>query len=138
MTSLRRKTFAIESVGLASQPDKVFAYLADPRNLPHWTQAFKSVDEGKAQMVTPAGSVEVRLEVIAVASSGTIDWRMVFPDGALAVAHSRVTPDTGGGSVYTFVLSAPPAPLEQLEGGLESQAAVLRQELERLSGILKS
>ena len=89
-------------------------------------------------MITSAGSVEVALETIVAASSRTIDWRMAFPDGTVAVAYSRVTPDPRGGSVYTFVLPAPPAPLEHLEGALEAQVRALRQELERLAGILKS
>lgn len=88
-------------------------------------------------METPAGAVEVELQTIASADAGTVDWRMVFPDGNVALAYSRVTPGVSGGSIYTFVLNAPPAPLEELEGALEAQAAILRTELKRLAEILK-
>jgi len=131
------KTFAVESIALDAQPNRVFAYLANPENLPQWTSAFKSVQDRKAQMVTSAGCVEVGLETIAVAPAGSIDWKIVFPDGTVAMAYSRVTPAPNGGSIYTFVLPAPPVPLEQLEGALEQQVVMLRQELERLAGVLK-
>jgi hypothetical protein len=87
-------SFRVESVRLATTPEKAFRYIADPRNLPSWTHAFKCVQNGVAIMTTPAGSVEVNLEVKASASEGTIDWHMTFPDGngASAVALFRSHP----------------------------------------------
>ena len=40
---------------------------------------------------------------------------------------------TGGKSIYTFVLEAPPAPLEELEGALAEQSRVLADELATLA-----
>lgn len=128
--------FRIESVSLNSSPEKAFAYISEPTNLPKWTNAFKSAWNGKATMVTPAGTVQVDLEVKAAAAEGTIDWHMTFPDGSVASAYSRVLPAPSGKSVYSFVLMTPPVPLEQLEGTLDQQADILRHELEKLSTIL--
>ena len=37
-----------------------------------------------------------------------------------------------GKSIYTFVLEAPPAPLEELEGALAAQSRILANELSGL------
>jgi hypothetical protein len=50
----------------------------------------------------------------------------------VATAHSRVTPHRGK-SIYTFVLEAPPAPLEELEGALAEQSRILADELSSLA-----
>jgi hypothetical protein len=54
----------------------------------------------------------------------------------VARAYSRVVPEGKGHSVFSFVLLAPPVPLERLEGTLNQQAQTLREELTRLSSIL--
>jgi len=129
--------FRVESIHFSTTPEKAFAYVADPRHLPDWTNAFKSVENGRAVMATPAGTVEVDLLVKASASEGTIDWHITFPDGSVAFAYSRILPDSTGQAVYCFVLMAPPVPLEKLEGALDQQAAILRKELTKLSAIVR-
>jgi hypothetical protein len=64
-----------------------------------------------------------------------IDWTITFPDGAVAKAASRVTPH-GERSIYTFVLEAPPVPLERLEGALAEQSRILTMELAALARLL--
>ena len=44
----------------------------------------------------------------------------------------------GDRSVYSFVLMAPPVPLEALEGALSTQMAVLAQELQTLKARLEA
>ena len=95
-------------------------------------------DPKSAELVTPNGAVLVDLETITDESRGTIDWRMTFPDSSVGVAYSRVTPDGGDRSVYSFVLMAPPVPLEALEGALSAQIAVLAQELQTLKARLEA
>ena len=129
-------TFRLESVRIRTATEKAFEYISDPTNLPRWTNAFKAVDHGKAIMATPGGTMEVGLQVKASASQGTIDWHMTFPDGSLASAFSRLVPETNESCIYGFTLLSPPVPLEQLEGTLNQQAEVLREELTRLNEIL--
>jgi hypothetical protein len=45
-----------------------------------------------------------------------------FPDGKVASAYSRLVPQSNEDRVFSFVLLAPPVPLEQLEGMLNEQA----------------
>ena len=128
--------YRIESIRLKAPARKAFSYIANPANLPEWTSGFKSVKNGRAVMATPLGSVDVELRVTSSAAHGTIDWEMTFPDRSVGRAYSRVVAEADGHSVYSFVLLAPPVPLEQLEGALNQQAQTLREELTRLSSIL--
>ncbi|KUP94047.1 SRPBCC family protein [Tritonibacter horizontis] len=123
------KTHDVQSISIAKPRADVFAYIANPANLPDWTNAFKSADAERAELVTPNGAVPIRLETRASAEQGTIDWIMTFPDGSVGAAYSRVTEDAGNSSIYSFVLMAPPVPLEALEGALEAQKKTLATEL---------
>jgi hypothetical protein len=130
--------FRVESIRIKVELDKAFGYLAAPENLPHWTHAFKSARNGEAVMATPTGTVAVGLKIDSSPAAGTIDWCMKFPDGNEATAYSRLVRQSDEAYVYSFVLFAPPAPLERLEGALKQQAEILREELERLKQILES
>jgi len=130
------KTFEVQSLEIRAPFEKVFDYVAEARNLPEWTSAFKVVSNGRALMHTPNGSVEIALAVNASRAAGTIDWMMTFPDGNVATAYSRVVPAGKNCSIYSFILMAPPVRLEQLEGALDQQSQTLREELARLRAIL--
>ncbi len=73
------ETFRVESVRLETTFERAFEYVAEPANLLAWTHAFKAVQNGRAILTTPAGSVEVGLKVKSSRSEGTIDWHMTFP-----------------------------------------------------------
>ena len=132
------QTFDVQGIEIRASRRKVFDFVRDPGNLPRWAHAFQSVTDGRARLQTPAGGVEVGLRVAAEASAGTVDWRLEFPDGSVGVAQSRVTETTRGTCIYSFVLHAPPVPLEQVEGALEAQRATLRTELAVLKGLVES
>ena len=132
------KTFDVQSIEIKAPVGRAFDYIANVRNLPAWTQAFKSTRDGKAEMRTEKGAVEVDLRVTASREYGTIDWAITFPDGNVATACSRVVDNGPASCVYSFVLTAPPLPLEQLEGAIEQQSRILREELERLREIIET
>ena len=132
------KTHDVQSISIAKPRSEVFAYIANPENLPKWTNAFKSADAESAELVTPNGAVPIRLETRASADQGTVDWIMTFPDGSKGAAYSRVTEDEGDTSIYSFVLMAPPVPLEMLEGALEEQKKTLAKELVSLQARLEA
>ncbi len=121
----------VQTIEIEAPYDAAFKYISDPRTLPEWTHAFRSVSNGRATMVTLRGSMEVGLRVESNEAAGTIDWFMTFPDGSVGRAFSRLI-DLGNRTLYSFALMAPPVPLEQLEGALEEQARVLREELAAL------
>lgn len=131
-------SFRVESVQVKAAFDRVFAYIAAAETLPMWTHAFKSVRDGTAILATQAGTVEIGLRVNSCRDQGTIDWFMKFPNGSEAVAYSRLVPEAHETCVYSFVLLAPPVPLAQLEGALDQQAKILREELRRLQQIFEA
>lgn len=132
------KLFDVQGIDLAVASARAFAYVADPAHLPSWTSAFARVANGRALMRTPQGEVEIDLAVLASEVQGTIDWRMTFPDGSVAMAFSRIVALDRDRSIYTFVLTPPPVPLEQLEGALDAQSRTLAEELHRLKVILEN
>ena len=132
------KTFDVQGIEIRASRDRVFEFLRNPRNLPRWTHAFTSADDERAQLQTPSGVVDVRLHTDVEAGSGTVDWQLEFPDGSLGLAQSRVTETSRGTCIYSFVLHAPPVPLEQVEGSLEAQRVALRAELSTLKSLMES
>lgn len=131
------RMFDVQGVEIQAPPRKVFDFLREPANLPRWAHAFQRVDGEHARLETPAGSVDIRLTTSAEPNAGTIDWRLEFPDGSVGLAHSRVTETTRGTSIYSFVLHAPPVPLEEVEGALDAQRTMLAKELSTLKSILE-
>jgi len=131
------KNFDVQSIDLNVSQNKAFNYIADPEQLPNWTNAFASVNSGQAVMRTPEGEVVIDLEVHSSPENGTIDWKMIFPDSSEATGFSRLVEIDRDHCIYSFVLTTPPVPLEQLEGTLEAQSRILTEELKRLKEILE-
>jgi len=132
------RKFDVQGIEIVAPRARVFEFLRDPGNLPQWAHAFVSAGEGHARLATPAGAVDVGLSVAADPKTGTVDWRLAFPDGSVGIAQSRVTETTRGTCIYTFILHAPPVALEQVEGALEAQRATLRSELAALKSLMES
>lgn len=131
------RMFDVQGIEILAPRDKVFSFLSDPATLPLWTHAFATAEAGRAQLSTPAGTVNAALTVEANPESGTVDWRLGLPDGSVGLAQSRVTETTRGTCVYSFVLHAPPVALEQVEGALDAQRAILQSELATLKSLME-
>lgn len=132
------KTFDVQATLIDRPASAVFDYVAQPANLPKWTSAFTRADASSADMTTPNGTLSIGLETVANSDSRTVDWHMTMPDGSVGSAFSRVTPDGQGSAIYSFVLMAPPVPLEMLEGALSAQIETLGEELATLKAILEA
>jgi hypothetical protein len=130
--------FDVQGIEIKAPGKKVFEFLRVPENLPQWAQAFTSVGNGQARLETPAGGIDVALDVSANAEAGTVDWELGFQDGGVALAQSRVTETTRGTCIYSFILHAPPVALEQVEGALETQSRTLRSELTALKALMEA
>src|SRR5262245_8722790 len=108
------KTFDVKSIGIEASRSRVFEFVAEPSNLPKWAHAFKRADTHSALLETPKGAVAIGFKTDAWSDVGTVDWTMSFPDGSVGTAYARVTPDGENRAVFSFVLMAPPLPLEEL------------------------
>lgn len=132
------KTYDLQGIELNVAREHAFNFIADPKQLPNWTHAFASVENGQAVMRTPNGETTIGLSVHANAENGTVDWIMTFPDGSVGKAFSRLVTLGPARCVFCFVLTPPPLPLEQLEGALEQSAKTLASELQTLKQILRA
>lgn len=131
------RMFDVQGIEIMAQRRTVFEFLKKPANLPLWAHAFVSAGDGRARLQTPAGAIDLGLDVSADADTGTVDWRLTFPDGGVGIAQSRVTETTRGTCIYSFVLHAPPVALEQIEGALEAQRVLLESELATLKSLME-
>jgi hypothetical protein len=131
------KNFDVQSIALGVPRRTAFAFIGDPAQLPRWTNAFVSSNDGRAVMRTPNGELTIDLSVRAAPNEGTVDWQMTFPDRSVASAFSRLVELDRDSCVFTFVLTPPPVPLEQLEGALDAQSRTLAEELKKLKDILE-
>jgi Polyketide cyclase / dehydrase and lipid transport len=131
------RMFDVQGIEIMAPRHKVFEFVKQPANLPRWAHAFVSASEDRARLETSRGAVDVGLRVSADAETGVVDWRLVLPDGGVGIAQSRVTETTRGTSIYSFVLHAPPVPLEEVEGALEAQRAILQSELATLKSLME-
>ena len=131
------RLFDVQGIEIGAPRARVFEFIRNPANLPQWAQAFRSVHDGKARLETPRGAVDLRLDVLADENCGTVDWQMEFPDGSVGIAQSRVTETTRSTCIYSFVLHAPPVPLEQVEGALDAQRVTLQSELATLKQLME-
>jgi hypothetical protein len=131
------RTFDVQGIEILAPRRKVFEFLREPANLPQWAHAFASAGDDRARLETAAGAVEVGLDVSADAETGVVDWRLAYPDGSVGVAQSRVTDTPRGTCIYSFVLHAPPVALEQVEGALDAQRALLQSELATLKSLME-
>lgn len=131
------KNHDVQSIRISAPWQRVHAFVAKPENLPKWTHAFSRADQKQAEMRTPAGAMMIELKTEANGQAGTVDWRMGLPNGLTGHAYSRITPDGQDASIYSFVLMAPPVPLEKLEGALSEQMKTLSSELKSLKEIIE-
>ncbi|MDN5200232.1 SRPBCC family protein [Fulvivirgaceae bacterium BMA10] len=133
------KNFDVQNIEINADPELVFDFVAEPRNIPKWAKAFTKADEHSAVLVTPNGELNIKMTLNTSKTYGVIDTVMTMPDGSIGEAYSRVTPNNNGKSaIFTFVLMAPPVPLEELEGTLEAQKLQLAEELQLLKQILEN
>ncbi len=132
------RTFDVQGIEIRATRAALFGFVSDPRNLPKWAHAFQQADDTRASLRTPLGAVDIMLRTSLHEAAGTVDWELAFPDGAIGVAQSRVTETTRGTCIYSFVLHAPPVPLEQLEGALDAQRVTLGEELIELKRLLEA
>ncbi|HEX2715788.1 MAG TPA: hypothetical protein VHM88_26695 [Candidatus Acidoferrales bacterium] len=111
----------------------LFAFLADPNNLPRWAVGFcrairRDGDRWFAQ--TSQGEVAIRYDTHP--DLGIIDFHISLAPGTDVTAFSRVLPN-GDGSEYVFTqFQAPGMPDDVFEG----QVRALKEEMVMLSALM--
>lgn len=133
VTTLRSDTRAIT---IEADAKEVFAFVADPENLPRWAVGFCRAirpDPGTPDrwiVTTVQGEVAVRY--VTDAALGAIDFYLCPTPGMELPAFSRVVPN-GDGAEYVFTqFQASEMPDDVFEG----QVRALVEELQVLRGLI--
>jgi hypothetical protein len=126
----RTETQSIES---RTDPEAIFALLADPRRIPDWAPAFVDAvaEDGQSGWRATKGGRDFTLRVDTKQDAGTVDYLRDIAPGRQGGAYMRVIPRPGGGSVVVMTLPLLP--------GAErtAVAATLRDELNALVSIVE-
>jgi hypothetical protein len=119
------------SISIEATPAAVFAFVADPYNLPRWAPGFASEirPDGERWTVT-SGSTELTIAIESSEKHGTVDM-LGGPDRNVG-AFSRVLPNAGG-SEYLFTLFFPGGTPED---AITAQMEVVEEELRTIREIV--
>jgi hypothetical protein len=122
-----------QAITIASSPEDVLGFVADPENLPRWAVGFaKAVRHDGSNWIVETGQGPIPVRVDADPGTGVIDFHMRVQPDAEVTAFSRVTPN-GPGTEYVFTqVQAPGMPDEVFE----AQVRALGHELTALKAIL--
>lgn len=125
-----------QSVSLPGRPEDVFAFLADPENLPRWAVGFcRSIRRDGAErwlVETPGGDVPVRY--VTNPELGTIDFHMDIAPATEAIAYSRVMAN-GEDAEYVFTQFQTDGMPDAVFNG---QVSALAEELHVLQAIFRA
>ena len=116
-----------QSITIAAAPGDVFAFVADPENLPKWAIGFcKEVrDDDGTWIVTTGSGDEVAVRMIVNSEFGVVDSIMSPVPGVEVPGSARVVSNEDG-SEYVFTMFQPPAMPDDI---FEQQIAELGREL---------
>jgi hypothetical protein len=115
-----------QTISLAAGVEEVFAFLADPENLPHWAVGFaRGIRRDVDGWVVQTSQGEVALRVVADAETGTIDFHLRPAPDVEAVAYTRVVPNDSGAE-YVFTQFQTPGMPDEV---FAAQRAALAEEL---------
>jgi hypothetical protein len=97
-----------QSITIDREAERVFRFVAEPRNLPRWASTFapQIVPAGDDQWVVPSPAGDVLIHFDADDERHTVDFHMkpVVPTpGVEGSAASRVVPN-GAGAEYVFTM----------------------------------
>lgn len=112
--------FDLQSIEINVNSDIVFDFIANPENLPLWSNNYTKANQISAIRKIPNGQLKVELETIISKNKGTIDWIITMPEGRKERAYSRVN-ENGKNSIYSFILLTQPIASEQSETALDAK-----------------
>jgi hypothetical protein len=123
-----------QTVTIATAGDAVFAFVADPENLPRWAIGFaRGIRRDGDQWLVATGQGEVPIRFGVDQAAGVIDFHLEPAPGVAAAAYSRVLP-AGDGADYVFTQFQSPGMSDEV---FDAQVAALGHELVTLKALLE-
>ena len=116
-----------QTITVERHPHEVFAFVADPENLPVWAKGFARAikPDGDAWRITTPHGEEVSIRYRTDPACGIVDFHISPAPGVEVVAASRVVPN-GAGAEYIFTQFQAPGMPDAVFAG---QVRTLAQEL---------
>ena len=103
-TLLKSKTL---NVSIRCSPEKVYAFVSNPKNLPKWAEAFcRSVRKEKGAWIIESPDGPVKIRFVKKNDFGILDHYVSPAPGVEVYVPMRVLPN-GGGSEVIFTLFQP-------------------------------
>lgn len=115
-------------------PADVYAFAADPRNLPAWASGLSTtIEEVDGAWVAESGLGRVTVEPAPHNQYGVLDHVVTLPDGSRVTNSLRVVPNGDGSDVVFSLVQLPGTDLD----AFESDAAAVLRDLARLKALLE-
>src|SRR5262245_28458606 len=112
-----------QTVTIPARPDDVFAFLAEPENLPRWAVGFaRGIHRAAGGWVVQTGHGDVPIRILADRERGTIDFLMSIAHGVEATAYSRLLPN-GDSAEFVFTQFRQPGMSDEVFAGQRSALA---------------
>jgi hypothetical protein len=121
------------SVGIAVGPKDVYAYAANPANLPVWAPGFiRSIEQRGGSWVAQTSLGEVTFRFAAVNDFGVLDHDVDLPNGTVHNAM-RVVPNGAGSEVLFTLIQLPGVSDTQFQQDMDT----VRADLNKLRTVLE-
>jgi uncharacterized protein YndB with AHSA1/START domain len=119
---------ATRTITIAASVERVFAYLADATNLPHWAPSFTSGVRAEGEdWIAIQGDAELGLRIAADSTAHTVDLHVTAPNGRRVVIYMRVLPNESGAEfVFTLFHSNSRTDEQIADGNAEVEAELGR------------
>ena len=126
------------AVTIAAPPEQVFAFVANPENLPRWAvgfcRAIRRDTDVPDQWIVTTGQGNLPIRYVTEAALGVIDFYISPAPGIELAAFSRVVRN-GDGAEYVFTqLQAPGMPDEVFQAQIDA----LVEELHVLRSVIRA
>ncbi len=122
-------------VTIDAPPERVYAFAADPANLPRWAPNFaRSVRSAGTGWIVEMDEGAAELRFATPNDLGVLDHWVRLPSGETFYNPMRVVAN-GSGSVIAFTLFGQPG---WSEARIDQDAARVRADLDRLKALIES
>jgi hypothetical protein len=124
------------SISIASPPEKVFEFVADPEKLPVWAIGFCreiANEDGRWIVTTPSGQ-RIPMQQVANRELGILDGSWELGPSVEGRSYTRVVPN-GDGADYVFTMVQAPGQPDEV---FEAQSEELARELTVLKAHLET
>jgi hypothetical protein len=123
------------SVFVARPVDEVYAFAADPANLPRWAAGLSSgIEQVDGRWVTQSPMGQVVVSFVPANEFGVLDHQVTLPSGQTFYNPLRVIADSGGSEVVFTNRRAEGTSVEDYE----RDCAMIAEDLQSLRTILEA